>query len=99
MFRGPHMRGLAQEKERAGDTLGTLRRLLRYFIPYAWILGIVLALLVLGSVIEVAGPYLLKVAVDQFIVPQGTPPPWWLAWLIPSGIRWGSHCSSMCCAG
>jgi ABC-type multidrug transport system fused ATPase/permease subunit len=43
-------------------------------------------LLVLGSLIEVAVPYLLQIAVDQFIVPQGMPPPVWLAWLIPSGI-------------
>jgi ABC-type multidrug transport system fused ATPase/permease subunit len=77
---------LAQEKERAQDTLGTLRRLARYFYPYAWALAIVAVLLVLGSLIEVVGPYLLQVAVDQFIVPQGTPPPAWLAWLIPSGI-------------
>ena len=85
MFRG-HARGLAQEKERAEDTLGTLRRLLRYFRPHAWGLLVVAILLVLGSAIEVVGPYLLQVAVDQFIVPQGTPPPSWLAWLIPFGI-------------
>jgi ATP-binding cassette subfamily B multidrug efflux pump len=86
MFRHGHGRGLAREKERAEDTLGTLRRLLRYFRPYALPLLLVGVLLVLGSLIEVAGPYLLQIAVDQFIVPQGTPPPAWLAWLIPSGI-------------
>ncbi|MFL7809548.1 MAG: ABC transporter ATP-binding protein [Anaerolineae bacterium] len=86
MFRHGHGRGLAQEKERADDAVGTLRRLLRYFRPYTWALLLVGVLLVLGSLVEVSGPYLLQVAVDQFIVPQGTPPPWWLAWLIPSGI-------------
>jgi ATP-binding cassette subfamily B multidrug efflux pump len=86
MFRHGHGRGLAQEKERADDAVGTLRRLLRYFRPYAWALLIVGVLLVVGSLIEVSGPYLLQIAVDQFIVPQGTPPPFWLAWLIPSGI-------------
>jgi ATP-binding cassette, subfamily B, multidrug efflux pump len=87
MFRHGHMRGLAQEKERADDAVGTLRRLLRYFRPYSWALLIVGVLLVVGSLIEVGGPYLLQVAVDQFIVPQGTPPPFWLAWLIPFGIN------------
>ena len=86
MFRHGHGRGLAQEKERADDAVGTLRRLLRYFRPFTWALLIVGVLLVLGSLIEVAVPYLLQIAVDQFIVPQGTPPPVWLAWLIPSGI-------------
>jgi ABC-type multidrug transport system fused ATPase/permease subunit len=81
------MRGLAQEKERADDAVGTLRRLLRYFRPHTWALLIVGVLLVVGSLIEVGGPYLLQVAVDQFIVPQGTPPPFWLAWLIPFGIN------------
>jgi len=87
MFRHGHMRGLAQEKERADDAVGTLRRLLRYFRPHTWALLIVGVLLVVGSLIEVGGPYLLQVAVDQFIVPQGTPPPFWLAWLIPFGIN------------
>jgi ATP-binding cassette subfamily B multidrug efflux pump len=86
MFRHGHMRGLAQEKERADDTVGTLRRLLGYFRPYTWALVLVGVLLVLGSLVEVGGPYLLQVAVDQFIVPQGAPPPWWLSWLIPFGI-------------
>ena len=86
MFRHGHGRGLAQEKERADDAVGTLRRLLRYFRPYTWALLLVGVLLVLGSLIEVTVPYLLQIAVDQFIVPQGTPPPVWLAWLIPSGI-------------
>jgi ATP-binding cassette subfamily B multidrug efflux pump len=86
MFRHGHGRGLAREKERADDAVGTLRRLLRYFRPFTWALLIVGVLIVLGSLIEVAGPYLLQVAVDQFIVPQGTPPPVWLAWLIPTGI-------------
>jgi len=86
MFGHGHGRGLAQEKERADDAVGTLRRLLRYFRPYGLALALVGALLIVGSAVEVGGPYLLQVAVDQFIVPVGTPPPFWLAWLIPSGI-------------
>jgi ATP-binding cassette subfamily B multidrug efflux pump len=86
MFGHGHGRGLAQEKERADDAVGTLRRLLRYFRPYGLALALVGALLIVGSAVEVGGPYLLQVAVDQFIVPVGTLPPFWLAWLIPSGI-------------
>jgi ATP-binding cassette subfamily B multidrug efflux pump len=76
-----HGRMLAAEKESATDKAGTLRRLLTYFGPYAGLLAIVGALLVLNSAIEVAGPYMMGVSVDQFIAPKDTPPPAWLAWL------------------
>jgi ATP-binding cassette subfamily B multidrug efflux pump len=75
---GRHGRMLAAEKESATDKLGTLRRLLKYFGPYMGLLVIVGALLVLNSLIEVAGPYMMGVSVDQFIAPKDTPPPAWL---------------------
>jgi hypothetical protein len=58
MFGHGHGRGLAQEKERADDAVGTLRRLLRYFRPYGLALALVGALLIVGSAVEVGGPYL-----------------------------------------
>jgi len=74
---------LAAEKESAKDKVGTLRRLLRYFSPYTGFLVIVGVLLVLNSLIEVLGPYMMGVSVDQFIVPGDTPRPAWLAWIAP----------------
>jgi ATP-binding cassette subfamily B multidrug efflux pump len=82
---GRHGRGLAREKESAKDTVGTLRRLLSYLKPYVRLLLVVLILLVFGSLLEVAGPYLMRVAVDQFIAPGGTPPPAWLDAVAPQG--------------
>jgi ATP-binding cassette, subfamily B, multidrug efflux pump len=83
---GRHGRMLATEKESAADKVGTLRRLLRYFAPYAGLLAIVGALVVLNSFIEVFGPYAMGVSVDQFIVPKEGPRPAWLAWLAPPEI-------------
>jgi ATP-binding cassette subfamily B multidrug efflux pump len=83
---GGHARGLAQEKEKARDRVGTLRRLLKYFKPYNGLLLIVLALLVAGSLLEIVGPYLMEIAVDQFITPRGTPRPAWLSIVAPVGI-------------
>jgi ATP-binding cassette subfamily B multidrug efflux pump len=81
-----HGRMLAAEKESAKDKAGTLRRLLKYFGPYAGLLVVVGVLLVLNSAIEVAGPYMMGVAVDQFIVPKDTGRPAWLDWIAASGI-------------
>jgi ABC-type multidrug transport system fused ATPase/permease subunit len=83
---GGHARGLAREKESASDTIGTLKRLLRYLKPYTGILLIIAALLVLGSLIEVTGPYLIKIAVDHFISAEETSRPFWLSWIAPEGI-------------
>ena len=82
-----HGRGLAREKERATDSIGVLRRLLTYFRPYAALLAVVLVLLVLNSGFEVLSPYLIEIAVDQFIVPSGRSLPAWLGWLIPAGVE------------
>jgi ATP-binding cassette subfamily B multidrug efflux pump len=80
-----HGRGLATEKEKARDTMGTMRRLLGYFKPYTGLLVLVGLLLVVGSLIEVVGPYLMEVAVDHFVLPKDTVPPAWLAWIAPEG--------------
>ena len=80
-----HYRGFTREKESAQDSIAVLRRLLTYFAPYVGLLSIVGALLVLNAVFEVAGPYLVEVAIDQFIVPSGGSRPGWLAMLAPEG--------------
>jgi ATP-binding cassette, subfamily B, multidrug efflux pump len=43
------------------------RRLLRYLAPYRGTMALSLALLLAIGVLELAGPYLTKVAIDQFI--------------------------------
>ena len=59
--------------ERAKDMRGTLRRLLAYLRPYRWALGGVLLLVVAGSLLELAGPALLGLAIDRFISTQDVP--------------------------
>jgi ATP-binding cassette, subfamily B, bacterial len=46
----------------------SLRRLARLFIPYRVRLGLLLALIVLGAVLSVASPFLLREAVDKGII-------------------------------
>ena len=46
----------------------SLRRIGRLFIPYKVRLGALLALIVLGSILSVASPFLLREAVDEGIV-------------------------------
>ncbi len=52
---GGHRQNAGTEKESAKDSVGTLRRLLPYFRPFAGLLIVVGVLLVLNSVLDVAG--------------------------------------------
>ena len=83
---GGHARGLAREKEQASDRAGTARRLLRYFGPFVSLLSIAGALLVFNSVLQVVAPYLMEIAVDQFILPAGKAAPSWLRLIASPGI-------------
>ncbi|HID64229.1 MAG TPA: ABC transporter ATP-binding protein, partial [Anaerolineae bacterium] len=71
-FHGPgggfrRMAGLREEK--AHNTGQVLRRLLGYFGPsWPWLV-VVLMLVIFSTLMRLAGPYLLGVAVDQFITP------------------------------
>jgi len=47
---------------------GTLRRLIAYLQPYKWALVGVLLLVVISSVLDLLGPFLIGVAIDRFIV-------------------------------
>jgi ABC-type multidrug transport system fused ATPase/permease subunit len=66
--------------------MGTLKRLLRYLRPYTNILLVVGGLLVLGSLLEIAGPYLMQIAVDHFITTEATSRPAWLSMIAPPDI-------------
>ncbi len=71
MFHGPgggfrRMAGL--EEKKAHDTRRALRRMLEYLRPF-WARGIlVMVLVVVSALLQLAGPYLIGRAVDQFIV-------------------------------
>ena len=78
-----HGRGLPDAAP-AKDASQTLKRVWGYFGEYKWRLTLFAVLLVIGVLAGVLGPYLLGVAVDQFIDPSGAARPAWLAYC--------SHC-------
>ncbi len=83
MFGGRHMRGLAQETAKPMETGKTLRRLLTYFRPFRVLLLAVAVLILASTALQLAAPYLIGIAVDQFIKPSDKPGPTWLGWLLP----------------
>src|SRR5512135_2586272 len=44
-----------------------MRRLLVYLRPYRWQASVSLAAIIAGSVLQLAQPYLMKVAIDRYI--------------------------------
>ena len=64
---GPGGRNRGVRIEKARDTRGTLRRLLATLRPYKWALVAVFVLVTIGAVLGLFAPYLMGVAIDQFI--------------------------------
>jgi ATP-binding cassette subfamily B multidrug efflux pump len=64
---GPAGRGRARI-EKARDVRGTTRRLLIYLRPHKWALVAVFILVAVSSLLDLAGPYLIGVAIDRYIV-------------------------------
>jgi len=75
-------RGRFAEISKAKDTRGTLARLAPYFAPYRRRLALIGVLLIVGTLADLAGPYLIGLAVDQFISPSGSASPVWLRALL-----------------
>lgn len=48
-----------------------MRRLLQYLKPYWWLVGLAVLILAAASALEVVGPYLTKIALDDAIPPPG----------------------------
>ena len=69
--RGPGGHGMRFEKPR--DFSKALKRLARYFLPYKRILFVVVLLVVFYTLASLAGPYLLGVAIDRYIIPGDLP--------------------------
>lgn len=84
MFGGRHMHGLTQETSKPLEVGKTLRRLLAYFRPFWELLVVVAVLILVSTLLQLAFPYLIGIAVDQFIAPGEHPRPDWLAWLLPA---------------
>jgi ATP-binding cassette subfamily B multidrug efflux pump len=63
---GPGGRGRARI-EKARDARGTARRLLVYLRPYKWTLVSVFVLVIVSSLLDLLGPYMIGVAIDEYI--------------------------------
>lgn len=69
MFGGGPMQHLRDTREeKAQDTGAAVRRLAIYFKPYRFLLMGIGVLIVVGTLLQLAGPFLIGLAVDQFIV-------------------------------
>jgi ATP-binding cassette, subfamily B, multidrug efflux pump len=55
-----------------------LRRLLGYLLPYRWSVVVAVVCMVTGAALEVAGPWLTKVAVDHYLAPRTRTGATWL---------------------
>ncbi len=86
MLSGRHMRGLTQETAKPAETGRTLRRLMVYFRPFRRLLLAALLLILTSTAMQVIAPYLVNVAIDQFIAPTGEPRPVWLEPVLPQDI-------------
>ncbi len=56
------------DQDRVGPEHVSLKRIGRLFVPYRLRLGLLLGLIVLGSVLSVASPFLLREAVDEGLI-------------------------------
>ncbi len=80
---------MAQEEEVLGKAYDSrlMRRLLTYLRPYRWQVTVAIVSIVLKSLCDVLGPYLIKVAVDRYLSPvKGAPSGLW-SWLSPSPLH------------
>jgi len=76
---------MAQEEEILGKAYDSrlMKRLLVYLRPYRWHVGIALASIILKSLCDVSGPYLIKVATDRYLAPVKSVASGLWSWLSP----------------
>jgi ATP-binding cassette, subfamily B, multidrug efflux pump len=62
---------MAQEEEVLGKAYDSrlMKRLLQYLRPYKWPVGISLVSILIKSVADVLGPYLVAIEIDRYLVP------------------------------
>src|SRR5699024_4061762 len=60
------------QKKRAEDTWGTVKRLTKYLLQYKWMLVLSISMVILSSAMALLGPYLIGMAIDDFIVSKET---------------------------
>ena len=56
------------KQRRASNTWGTIKRISGYLFKYKWLLFLVILMVIISSSMALAGPYLVGMAIDDFIV-------------------------------
>ena len=80
---------MAQEEEVLGKAYDSrlMRRLLAYLRPYRWQVIVAIASIILKSLADVTGPYLVKVAVDRYLAPVPSAKSRLWNWLSPQPLH------------
>ena len=65
--------GRASTGETAHDSRSTIRRLISYLRPYRWRILVVALLVLVSTAAGLAGPILIGVAIDRYIIPGDVP--------------------------
>lgn len=65
---GPGGRGFGARIEKARNVRSTLQRLLRYLLPYRARLALALLLVLITTLLDLAGPYFNGLAIDRYIL-------------------------------
>ena len=75
-----------QEEEVLGKAYDgrLMKRLIGYLRPYKWQVVVALVAIVLKAAADVVGPYLIKVAIDKYLIPAGSSRGLLDAWLSPN---------------
>jgi ATP-binding cassette subfamily B protein len=76
---------MAQEEEVLGKAYDSrlMRRLLTYLRPYRWQVAVAIVSIILKSIADILGPYLVKVAVDRYLAPSPDAASGLWSWLSP----------------
>ncbi len=60
------------KRKRAKNTWGTIKRITSYLLNEKWMLMLVILMVIISSSMGLLGPYLIGMAVDEFIVTKQT---------------------------
>jgi len=88
---------MAQEEEISGKAYDSrlMRRLLTYLHPYGWQVTVAITSIILKSIADVLGPYLIKVAVDRYLAPTHVATRGLWRWLSPRPLTGIAQISSI----
>src|SRR3954451_19373595 len=61
---------MVQKGERAKNQWGTMMRIWRYLRRQRWALVVTMSMVMISTLLNLLGPYLMGVAIDHYIIPH-----------------------------